>query len=86
MRKLLFFYAPWCSPCKFFEKEFIQRVAVRANTDQIEAINAQENPFIADRYGVNRLPAAILTDGGKIVDFVGMPDVEKAVSFLEGGN
>lgn len=85
MRKLLFFYAPWCSPCKFFEKEFIQRVAVRANTDQIEAINAQENPIIVDRYGVNRLPAAILTDGGKIVDFVGMPDVEKTLCFLKGG-
>lgn len=85
MRKLLFFYAPWCSPCKFFEKEFIQKVAVRVNTDQIEAVNAQNDPICAERYGVKRLPTAILTDGGRIVDYVGMPDVEKTVSFLKGG-
>ena len=48
-------------------------------------INVQENPTCADRYGVNRLPTAILTDGEKIVDYVGMPDVEKAVNFLRGG-
>ena len=78
MRKLLFFYAPWCSPCKFFEREFMNPV-------QVEMINVQENPTCADRYGVNRLPTAILTDGEKIVDYVGMPDVEKAVNFLRGG-
>ena len=85
MRKLLFFYAPWCSPCKFFEREFMNPVLEQADPIQVEMINVQENPTCADRYGVNRLPTEILTDGEKIVDYVGMPDVEKAVNFLRGG-
>ena len=59
-------------------------VLEQADPIQVEMINVQENPTCADRYGVNRLPTAILTDGEKIVDYVGMPDVEKAVNFLRG--
>ena len=24
MRKLLFFHAPWCPPCRFYEKQFME--------------------------------------------------------------
>lgn len=84
MRKLLFFYAPWCSPCKFFEKEFIRPVAQRVDKCQITAVNAQESPFLADKYGVNRLPTAILLEEEKIAFYAGLPDIEKTVSFLTG--
>ena len=44
----------------------------------------QKEPFRADRYGVSRVPMAILMEGGKAVDYVGMADLERCAQFLKG--
>lgn len=85
MRKLLFFYAPWCSPCRYFEQEFIIPLSERVGKEKIEKINVQENPFLADKYGVTRLPCAMMIEDGRLSDFVSFPDTEKCVMFLAGG-
>ena len=84
MKQLYFFHAPWCPPCRFFEKQFISPLASMAGQDKIVRIDVQKEPFRADRYGVSRVPMAILTEGGKVVDYVGMADLERCAQFLKG--
>lgn len=63
MRKLLFFHAPWCAPCRNVEKTIITPLEERIGTDKIERINAQNEPFKADNYKVSKLPTVIVLDG-----------------------
>lgn len=84
MRKLLFFHASWCPPCKLFEREFINPISEQVRPEQIVKINVQENPFLADRYGIQRLPTAVLAENEKVVFYAGLPDLNKAVEFLNG--
>ena len=57
MRKLLFFYAPWCPPCRFYEKEFISFLEKIVGKGQIQRVDAQADPFTAEKYHViNYLP------------------------------
>lgn len=86
IRKLLFFHAPWCPPCKFFEREFIIPLSKRVSAEQIVKINVQEQPFNADKYRITRLPSAILVDNERFVNFVSLPDIEQCVSYLNNGS
>ena len=63
MRKLLFFYAPWCAPCRFYEKEFISFLEKIVGKDRIRRVDAQNDPFTAEKYHVDKLPAVVLLDG-----------------------
>ena len=85
MRKLLFFHASWCPPCKFFEREFIIPLAAQVAPEKIQKINVQEEPFLAERYGIRRVPAAVLTENERIAFYAGLPDFDKTVEFLRGG-
>lgn len=86
MRKLLFFHALWCSPCKFFEREFVLPLSKRVGPEQIVKIDAQERPFEAEKYRITRLPTAVLVDDERFVDFVSLPDMERCVSYLNNGS
>ncbi len=81
MKKLLFFYAPWCPPCKFYEREFIDPLEKLTGVEKIQRINAQEDPFTAEKYMVDRLPAVVLLDDGTVkmnhtgaIDICGIAD------------
>ena len=84
MKQLYFFHAPWCPPCRFFEKQFVSPLASMVGPNKIVRIDVQKEPFRADRYGVSRVPMAILMEGGKAVDYVGMADLDRCAQFLKG--
>ena len=86
MRKLLFFHAPWSSPCKFFEREFLIPLSKQVSPKQIIKINAQERPFEAEKYRITWLPAAVLVDDERFVDFVSLSDMERCISYLNNGS
>lgn len=87
MRKLLFFHAPWCPPCRFYEKQFIIPLAQKAEEDKIQKINAQDDPFTAEKYGVDKLPAVVLLDGESVrMNRTGAIDIEMIARFLEGSD
>ena len=65
MRRLLFFYANWCGPCKRVKSGFLDALAAE-HPDRVEKINVDEKAALAERYGVHRLPAFVLLDGKRV--------------------
>ena len=67
MRKLLYFHASWCGPCKMVDREFLSKVEAEVNPEQIVRIDAQNEAVTADKYGVDKLPTTIILDGDRVV-------------------
>lgn len=87
MRKLLFFHAPWCSPCRFYTGQFIEPLEQLAGTEQVIRINAQNEPFMAKKYRVDKLPTMILLDGDTVhMECTGAIDIGKVAKWLKGGD
>ena len=85
MRKLLFFHASWCSPCKFYEKEYVSAVERVSDPEKIIRIDAWKNPQLAEKYHVERLPTVVLIDGEKIYKTItGALDVDRVADWLKG--
>lgn len=86
MRKLLFFHAPWCPPCRFYEKQFITPLEQIAGSEKIVRVNAQDDPITADKYSVDKLPAVILLDGETVkMRRTGAIDTKEVAKWLKGG-
>lgn len=62
MRKVLFFHARWCGPCRYAKREFMDQLAADY-PNHVELIDVDRKPAEAKRYGVHRLPTYILTGG-----------------------
>ncbi len=85
MRKMLFFHAPWCSPCRFYEKRFIMPIERLVGVEYIERIDAQKAPQMAERYLVDKLPTVVFLDEDRPVMMrTGAVDVEKVAQWLKG--
>lgn len=86
MRRVLFFHATWCRPCIFYEKQFIRPLEARAGPEYITRVDVQNDPFTADKYLVDKLPAVVLLDGEKVVmERTGAIDIVMITGWLEGG-
>lgn len=86
MRKLLFFHADWCPPCRFVEREFISPLERLVGKEKIIHVDAQSDPFIAEKYHVDKLPTCVILDGKTLIAlFHGMIELEGAKKILEGG-
>ena len=84
MRKILYFYARECPPCKFYKKQFIEPVEQLAGKEKIQHINAKDYPFIAEQYSVERLPTLILLEGSQVVlRRSGAIDIEELLDYLQ---
>jgi thioredoxin 1 len=59
------FWAVWCSPCKMFTPIF-EKVQQEYSQDFIFAkINVDENPMVAQRYGIASIPTTLFIKGGQ---------------------
>ena len=87
MRKLLFFYAPWCSPCRFYDNQFITPLEQMVGEDKIQRVDAQNDPFTADIYNIDKLPAVVLLDGEAVyMNRTGAINVDEVASWLKEGS
>lgn len=82
----MFFHALWCPPCQFYDREIITPLEQEVGTDRIVRVNAQDDPFTAERYGVDKLPTIIIIDGDKpIMQSTGGYTVPQLKELLKGG-
>ena len=83
MKKLLFFYTPWCPPCHFYDDVFIVPLEDEVGAEYICRINAQNDPFTAEKYGIDKLPAVIILDGKQVImRCTGAIDINKTADLL----
>lgn len=84
MRKLIFFHAKWCGPCKRVERDCISRVEEAAGTDRVQRVDAWNEPQTAERYKVIKLPTTIFLDGeNERMRVVGAFSAEDAIDWLK---
>ena len=69
MKKILYFSAPWCGPCKQFAPVMEQI----GQTVPVEKINVDEQSDLAATYGIRNVPTVLILKDGQVAQkFIGV--------------
>ncbi|MFX1316714.1 MAG: thioredoxin [Promethearchaeota archaeon] len=81
---LIDLWAVWCGPCRIFTPIF-EKLQQEYSRDFIfTKVNVDENPSIAQIYGITAIPTTLLIKNGKIVKkFVGVMNYDSLKQILE---
>lgn len=66
--QILKFEADWCGPCQQMKPIFDKVAKSHAKLATFRSINVDDQPSVADAYGVQGLPTVIAVKDGKVVD------------------
>lgn len=77
------FWAPWCGPCRMVAPH-VEAVAEKMDGEAaFIKVNVDENPRLAERYGVMSIPTLVIFKDGeeasRLVGARGREDIETAV-------
>jgi thioredoxin 1 len=74
---LVDFWAPWCGPCQMMGP-VIDELATELTSAKVAKLNVDENPAIAQKYGIMSIPALKIFKGGQVVkELVGIQTKDK---------
>lgn len=59
------FWAPWCGPCHMVSPILDQIAEERSDELRVVKVNIDEEPELAQRYGVMSIPAMVLFKNGQ---------------------
>src|SRR5271154_360032 len=77
-------WAPWCGPCTTLGPMLERAVSATAGAVELAKVNVDENPRIAQSFGVSSIPAVFAIWDGKVVDqFIGALPEQQVVAFVE---
>ncbi len=77
-------WAPWCGPCKTLGPILEEAVAETEGRVALAKVNVDENPRIAQTFGVQSIPAVFAIAGGQVVDqFIGALPEAQVAAFVQ---
>jgi len=77
-------WAPWCGPCTTLGPMLEQAVAATEGAVELAKVNIDDNPRIAQTFGVQSIPAVFAISGGKVVDqFIGALPEAQVTAFVQ---
>lgn len=81
---LLDFYADWCGPCRMVSP-LVDEIAKENPQYLVGKINVDEEPSLAQAFGVVSIPTLVVMKNGKIVEqAVGAKPKPQILAMLEG--
>ncbi len=81
---LLDMWADWCGPCHMLAPTIDQLSSELAGRVKVAKLNIDQNPGIANRFGVRSIPTLLVLKSGKEVDrLVGVQPKQEIVRRLE---
>src|SRR5687767_14516031 len=62
------FWAPWCGPCRIIGPIVEELAPSYEGRAVIAKMNVDDNPMVAQRFGVTSIPTLMMFKDGKLVD------------------
>ena len=66
---LLDFWAPWCAPCRMVVP-IVEEIASEHADIKVGKINVDEQPELANKFGIMSIPTLVVMKNGKIIQKV----------------
>ena len=83
-RVLLDFYASWCGPCRMLAP-IIEQIAEENPEFTVGKINVDEEPELANAFGVTSIPSLFVLEKGEIIaQSMGAKPKEQILKMLKG--
>jgi thioredoxin 1 len=81
MKKILYFSAAWCGPCKMLGP-IMESLSGQINYEKIDVDNNQD---LSIQYGVRNIPTLVLVENGEAVGrLTGLQQKEVILNFYNG--